>query len=81
MERAKQERRPYLSFYVVYERPADYPEEYVVRRWDTLLGPAEDLHVRSRDLAVIHQFLLEDMKLHRMPPSSTDDPVILEVWV
>jgi hypothetical protein len=70
-----------LIMYVIYCRPADYPDSYVVRRWG--IG---DGYARPEDvpLAVVPTLrwaraqIPEGLFHHRRQPQ--DDPVIVETW-
>ena len=73
-----------LTFYVVYDHPTDYPQEYVVRIHTTSRGGTPvahtDLYARSKDYAYLESHLAE-MGLYRLPRDPSDDPVIKETWV
>lgn len=67
--------------YVIYDRPKDAPEHYVVRRWEVLRNGS------LRDCEAFGYKRLEDARkiipswatcVNRMPG---DDPAILEVWI
>lgn len=72
-----------LVFYTLYERPRDYPEEYVIRCHRVLPGnprPVADRELFARGLT-------PDYVRSRLPPGVVqigpqpfDDPCILEVW-
>jgi hypothetical protein len=71
-----------LSQYVIYDHPRDYPEHFVVRRWDVVSGMPEPVPCGEAVLADS----LEDAR-NAVPPGfnnigrfANDDPVILEVW-
>lgn len=52
-----------LEIYVVYDRPADFPDEYVVRRWITKEGksvPDQFVCARSKSLDIIHGLMQRD---------------------
>lgn len=69
--------------YVIYDRPADFPDAVVVRRW--LIGPGtvepddawpvDDL----RQARLIVGALYPDA--YRLDRSPGDDPTIIEVWI
>lgn len=70
-------------FYTVYERPRDYPHEYVVRchrvRGDDLPVTDADLFARGRTLEEVRRRL--PAGLEKIGPWSGDSPSILEVWL
>ena len=71
-----------IPMYLVYERPRDYPDEFVARvRW---IGPGYDrpdpeLFARGKTLGEIHARLPEDRLL--VGPHEGDDPSVLEAWM
>ena len=69
------------QFYVIYDHPRDYPDQYVVRRWSVWSGPDEQLCVRSSNLETVREWLAARTNLTRTEPYVRDSPVILEVWV
>ena len=71
-----------LSVWVVYERPTDYPEHYIARRWSVAGGkdvPTGDTIVCER-LDCLRN-ALERRGLLKFPRFPVDDPVILETWL
>jgi hypothetical protein len=72
-----------LEMWVVYERPKDFPDKYVARKWlidrggitPTKLGFVRDSLEELRD------YLVSNVPgLHRMDRQPGDDPCIVEVW-
>lgn len=70
-----------LEMWVIYERPRDYPDSFVVRRWLIEKGspvPTDTIRVVAS---------LEEAReqvpagLYRMDRQPVDDPYIAEVWV
>jgi hypothetical protein len=70
-----------LQLWVVYDKPRDYPEDHVARRWEiragstcatdeTIVGPLGAIRRR-----------LADKGLHALKRDPTDDPVIVECWL
>jgi hypothetical protein len=73
-----------LEIFTIYERPADYPAQYVVRRWRIVAGvndPVPDLDAfavaMSRDAA---RAAIPAGRV-RLERSANDEPQILESWV
>lgn len=68
--------------WVVYERPTDYPNECIARRWEIVDGAEQptDSVIIADSLDAIRRVLWEwDLCcLERMPK---DDPKIVEVWL
>lgn len=72
----------YHHQWTIYERPADYPDSFVVRRWTIrAAGPEPDL----QPLAVVTT--LEQARAS-LPPglvcltrSPDDPPCVVEVWI
>lgn len=72
----------WMSQWVVYRHPRDYPEKFVLRRWDITRG-----HVL---IATDEVALADTLELIReaVPPGlyclkrfAEDDPRIVEVWL
>lgn len=69
-----------LSMWHVYDRPKDYPTQYVARRWEVLNEPSATTDIFVADTLDGLRNLLPQ-GLYRLPASPGDDPVILETWV
>lgn len=68
--------------WAVYERPADYPESFVARRWRVAGGagiPTADVMV-APTLAAIREEL-ERRGLVPLPRSEMDPPQVIETWI
>ena len=66
-----------LDILVVYDRPLDYPESVVVRRW-VLTDPREHYLFESLDAA--REFLTQ-RALVVLPRFDNDDSKIVETWI
>ena len=71
-----------LSMFVVYERPADYPQSFVVRRYEISPGHSGS----TSDVRVVASLEearrpLAEMRLTNIGRYPGDDPVIVEVWL
>jgi len=64
--------------WVVYDHPKDYPDHYIARRWDGIIGTDDIL--KDAKLEVIQQEL-ELKGLVKLMPNEGDDPRILECWI
>lgn len=67
--------------YVIYERPSDFPHQYVLRQWHIGAGTAESgkvLALGETAEEVRRSIPLGAVSLGR---HEGDDPVILEVWM
>lgn len=65
--------------FVIYERPKDYPDHYVIRRWG---GPG----LQDRDYFQLGKTLEEARRFvppHciRFPRDPRDEPQIVESWI
>lgn len=67
-----------LVMYVVYEKPTDYPDFFVVRRW-TGLSANKIIFSVSETLDDARQTLPRG--LFRLDRFNTDDPCIVETWL
>lgn len=71
-----------LTLYVIYGRPLDYPDEFVVRRWDGMSGSQID-----QGLPFARGSTLPDVRaglpagLFNLGRDRFDDPTIVEVWI
>lgn len=69
-----------LSIWAVYERPLDYPEKFVARRWVATPQPSATNDVLlADDLDSLRKLLPPG--LEQMPRQQGDDPVIVESWI
>jgi hypothetical protein len=70
-----------LAMFVVYRHPKDYPDKFVVRRWDIFHGKAIPTQwVRTAEsLEQIREEIPPG--LARILRDPTDDPSIVECWV
>lgn len=78
--------RDVLSMWVVYDRPRDYPEHFVARRWDVTLnqdGKAEMHATLLFELAATLEGIRDKLPwgLSRLERYAEDDPCIAEVWL
>ena len=67
-----------LPIWVIYDRPDDYPNRYVVRKFYGNM-PTDELY-GGRDLEELRTMLAKS-KLIRFPRDATDDPKIVEAWM
>ena len=67
-----------LVCYAIYEKPLDYPESFVVRRW---VGMTPDQHPTAvvPTLTAARQQVPDGLIC--LPRYRSDDPVIVEVWI
>lgn len=73
-----------LFIYTVYDHPLDYPDSYVVRKWNVVDGntiPDLKVLIVSKDINIIRGMLVGEMGLTLMPRMPEDDPKILETYV
>ncbi len=68
--------------YVLYRKPRDFPQGYMVRSWSIMKGKIEPLAVvvKSSDLGRIYAHM-GSMGLYYMPRQTNDDPSIVGVWM
>jgi hypothetical protein len=67
-----------LELYVVYDRPKDFPDKWVVRKF--LYDKPTDEHWTYVHLNAARAPMIA-RGLVRIPANPTDDPVILETWM
>ncbi len=63
--------------FIVYYSPSDYPGKYVVRLFD---GPQPTRLITVQDTLEEARTAIPSMFM-RLPPSNSDDPVIVETWI
>jgi len=73
-----------MNLYTVYESPSDYPDNFVVRRWE-IVAPdnvpvAMNVVIIGQNLDIIRKELRE-MGLFRIPRDVSDDKKIIETWL
>ncbi len=67
-----------LSLWTIYDRPTDFPDSFVARRFE-LDRPTNEVIV-ARDLEALRD-CFRDIGLYRLERWAQDDPKIVEVWV
>ena len=78
-----------MDHYVVYKKPKDYPDEFVVRKWeiDVKEGKAQprpkEVIARDKDYRKVISKMMSAVPrgLDRIDRSENDDPTILETWI
>ena len=72
-----------MEQFVIYEKPTDYPDKFVVRRWEITSEGADPKEVvdicdslqEARDSILAHH-----PGFHRVPRDRDDNSVIVETW-
>src|SRR5258708_31588843 len=70
-----------LSMYTIYDHPLDYPDHFVVRRWEigaSTTTPTDDVQL-ARTLEGARQ--LVPVGCAPLPRHEADDATIVETWV
>lgn len=70
-----------LTMYVVYDHPLDFPDEFVVREWNSKLASVTAGKLVAHDASyeeVIKSIRSDFTNIGRQPD---DDPAIKEVWL
>lgn len=72
---------PKLNLYVIYDHPSDYPDCFVIRRWE--LDEPKEIVAFTNKIEVARQLLKDTVGagLVNLGKYNTDDPAIAEVWV
>ena len=74
-----------ITFYVVYDHPSDYPNDYVLRKQAMVFVPGkrpfevQDKACQVGTLAEMRKFI--PPAAYPIGRHAKDDPVILEVWM
>jgi hypothetical protein len=66
-----------VNMWVIYSRPLDYPDHYVVRRWRD--NVPDQLCQLAETLDEARQYVPDG--LVQIPAADGDDPCIAEVWL
>lgn len=73
-----------MNLYTIYDSPTDYPDTYVVRRWEVVANEkdpvAKEVFMVDTDLFKIRTVLL-NMGLFLIPRDESDDEKIVETWL
>lgn len=73
-----------MNLYTIYNSPTDYPNTYVVRRWEIVtpenVPKAMNIVMIGSDLDFIRNALRE-MGLFVIPRDASDDEKIVETWL
>jgi hypothetical protein len=73
-----------MELYTIYDSPTDYPDTYVVRRWEVVTGKKEPVAMEvimiDDDLDKIRTQLRE-IGLFPIPRDENDDKKIVETWL
>ena len=76
-----------LSIWQIFDRPRDYPDGFIARRFDVFCeGPrrgetsATDDTIKSTNLEYIRSIMMQKF-LHRMPRLRGDPPFLVECWI
>jgi hypothetical protein len=67
-----------ISLWTIYERPSDYPDGYIARRWE-LGRPTVDV-LTSTDLKALRN-QLQERGLYCLVRHPYDEPHIIETWL
>lgn len=70
-----------LSLWTVYEKPADFPNHYVARRFEVqgIQHSATNDHIVADSLGSLRNMLPQGLRC--IPRFPQDDPHIVEVWI
>ena len=75
-----------FTLWTVYEKPKDYPDKWVCRRWemdkdDSAMLATSDVITGTSYAAVITALLSQTVGLVRIARDPSDDPCIVESWL
>ena len=79
----RHDRPDVLQMWTVYERPRDFPNEFVVREWHVVAGKVISRQaagaLTAPTLEQARKLVPQDCVC--MPRQEGDDPVIVETWI
>lgn len=76
----RHDRPDVLQMWTVYERPRDFPNDYVVREWHVIKGRSQAAHALTAPTLEEARALVPP-DCYRLPRQVGDDPNIVEVWL
>ncbi len=74
-------KKKHLSLFTIYEKPRDYPDEWVVREWKIIKGEAVPTKGCERAATLEEARRAIPSGLVCIALSESDDPVIVETWL
>ncbi len=72
-----------MKIYTVYDKPTDYPEEYVVRVYRIINGEVvadKELFMRNKNINDLYREMAK-LKLAFLPPDADDDKKIIGIYI
>ena len=69
-----------FSMWVIYERPRDFPQGFIVRRWD-ITGPGPTPGPAYAELTLEAARRHVPPGLECLPRFENDEPTIVEAWL
>lgn len=75
-------KRESLDIWTVYERPSDFPDMYVARRFEITAGKAEPTteFIAAKLLAPVRR-AMQERGLYRLDRNPNDEPQVVECWL
>ena len=70
-----------LPMAVIYQKPKDYPDDYVVRIFEGTTGRPTEMVILRKTLEECRKEVLEAGFYVALPRAAADDPVIVESWI
>ncbi|KPH68610.1 hypothetical protein [Novosphingobium sp. ST904] len=72
-----------LDMWVIYDRPSDFPQGFIARRWEVLREERATDDVLTSDNLEQLRFTIQREKFCSvvLPRFENDDPKIVEVWM
>ena len=82
------ENEPILEMFTLYEKPRDFPNDYIVRKWEVYSGQEpKPCHIVSkfeadgRESAIDYVNRLFANHKILLPRSESDDPIVVGTWI
>lgn len=79
---------PILEMFTLYEKPRDFPNDYILRKWEVYSGQEpRPCHIVSkfeadgRDSAIDYVNRLFANHKILLPRSESDDPIVVGTWM
>lgn len=65
----------------VYEKPEDFPDDYVARAWDGKGPKPTNIMIKRKNLQEIREDIMAAGFATALPRAEDDDPHIVETWM
>ncbi len=79
---------PILEMFTLYEKPRDFPNDYIVRKWEIFAGKdpkpcqiVSKFEANDRDSTIAYVNRLFENHKVLLPRSESDDAIVVGTWI